>query len=287
MSDTSAAPEWTSAMIDVRAGAIAAQVAGSREDPAVILLGGATWSRDWWPEGFCGRLVDAGARVIRFDPRDTGESTHSPVGAPDYDADDLTDDVLAVLDHFSVSQAIVVGLSMGGGIAQTLAAQHPSRVSALVLISTSPAYETDATLPPPTPELQATFAEQPADVDVTDREAIISARTDAERPYAGPGLLDEPGIREAVGRTWDRDPDMSTAGNHFAVAGADGPSARPDGVPGIVVHGSADPLFPLRHGEVLSEELGMPLIVLDGVGHQLPPASHWDDLVNRIVALRA
>lgn len=269
--------------VAVRGGQIAAQLAGAADDPAVLLLGGATWSRDGWPDALCRRLVDAGLRVIRFDPRDTGESTHSPEGAPEYDADDLTDDAIAVLDRFAIARAIVVGLSMGGGIAQTLAAQHPSRVRALVLISTSPAFETDAVLPPPAAEVLSDPAAAP--VDITDREAVILARIDAERPYAGPGLVDEAGIREATGRTWDRDPDMSTAGNHFLVAGADSPSARPAGVRGIVVHGSADPLFPLRHGEVLADELGMPLRVLDGVGHQLPPAAHWADLVEEIVAL--
>ncbi|QHC64786.1 alpha/beta fold hydrolase [Rathayibacter festucae] len=284
MNDADTLQEWTDLDVEVRGGRLAAQSRGAVAAPAILLLGGATWSRDWWADDFCDRLVRLGLRVLRYDPRDTGASTASPPGDPGYTADDLADDAIAVLDASDVRSASVAGLSMGGGLAQRVAVQHPDRVDALVLLSTSPAGDVGRELPPPTAEILATFEEEADDPDWKDRRSVIDRVVSSERPYAGPDAFDEEALRDLAGRVWDRTPAMASAANHFLVA----ESATPvelsvlREVPTLVIHGSADPLFPPAHGEVLAEALGARLIVLDGVGHQAPPPATWDEVVPAI-----
>lgn len=293
-SDTPDIPRWTSRTVSSGDAHIAAQAAGGDTGPAILLMGGATWSRDWWSDSFCAALVDAGLRPIRYDQRDTGESTLYPPGAPEYSGSDLVSDAVAVLDAFDVAEAVVLGLSWGGGLAQRLTHQHPDRVAGLVLVSTSPLPSTDRgvpELPGPTPEIMQTFSDPPADLDWMDRDEVIEWVLEGERPYAGPSRFDADALRTLIGGIWDRTPSMASAGNHFAVA--DGGGDRDDRIsydivtdrPTLVAHGSADPMFPLPHGEALAEVLGARLLVLDGVGHQAPPPDTWDELVNGIAGI--
>ena len=97
---------------------------GDSAHPALLLIGAATWSMDWWEDGLCRRLADRGRLVVRYDQRDTGRSTSCPPGAPDYTGADLVSDAVAVLDGLGIVRAHVVGLSMGGGIAQYVALEH-------------------------------------------------------------------------------------------------------------------------------------------------------------------
>lgn len=277
-----ASAPWRSEMVHVHGGTIAAQAVGRPQDPAVLLLGAATWSRsrDWWADELCSALADEGLFVLRYDTRDTGQSTLSPPGRPDYTAPDLADDAVLVLDAFGVTAATLAGLSMGGGLAQQIAAVHRDRVAALVLMSTSPAGDVGE-LPGPSPAILGTFDAEPPAPDWSDADSVADWMIAAERPYAGPGMFDEHGMRRLVAAVWARTPSMASAGNHFLVA----ESAPPidvtalRGLPALIVHGSADPLFPLAHGEALAEALDAPLLVLDGVGHQAPPPGVWPTLI--------
>jgi pimeloyl-ACP methyl ester carboxylesterase len=94
---------------------------GATEDPAVLLIAGATSSMDWWEDGLCAAIASGGRFVIRYDQRDTGRSVTYEPGAPKYDGADLVRDVLGILDVLRVTTAHVVGMSMGGGLAQWLA----------------------------------------------------------------------------------------------------------------------------------------------------------------------
>lgn len=284
-----ARPDWTSVSVPSGTATIAAQAAGDPAQPALLLIGGATWSRDWWPDEFCRQLTAAGLRVLRYDPRDTGGSTLYPPGEPGYSGADLIADALAVLDAFHVAKALVLGLSMGGGMAQQLAAQHPDRVAGLVLVSTSPAGPADRDLPPPTPEILATFESAEPEPDWADRDAVVEWVLNSERPYAGPGKFEEAALRELIGQIWDRTPSMASATNHFSVADDGEPLDLRGlrGVPTLVVHGSADPLLPLAHGEALAALLDAPLLTLEGAGHQVPPRDTWPELIDRIAALAA
>jgi len=262
---------------------------GDRGDPALLLLGAATWSMDWWDDKLCRRLADRGRLVIRYDSRDTGRSTNYPPGAPGYGASDLVADAVAVLDALHVDRAHVVGLSMGGGIAQRLALEHRNRVATLTLISTSPIDPGIVDLPPPTPEIQATLLDASPEPDWTDRDSAIDYIVEDNRPYAGPGNFDEPQLRALAGRVFDRTNDMAASmTNHFVLEHGGATTlplrSRPNDLPTLVLHGTADPLFPILHGRALADAIpGARLIELHDVGHQLPPPPTWDLVVESLL----
>ena len=261
---------------------------GDSAHPALLLIGAATWSMDWWEDGLCLRLANRGRLVVRYDQRDTGRSTSYPPGAPGYTGADLVSDVVAVLDGLGIARAHVVGLSMGGGIAQYLALQHRDRLATLTLVSTSPIDPDIEGLPGMTRELRAGVAETSTEPDWHDRDAVIDHIVEGERPYAGPGTFDEPRLRAIAGRVVDRSNDIAASmTNHFLLDAA-GPSdprlSRLEGLPTLVVHGTADPLFPLAHGRALAGALpGARLLELHDVGHQLPPPHIWEELIDTLI----
>ena len=144
---------------------------GDPADPTVLLIAGGAQSMIWWEEEFCTRLAAAGRHVVRYDHRDTGRSTSSPPGDPSYTGHDLTTDPLRILDTLGVGRAHVVGLSLGGGIAQRIALQHPERLRTLCLASSSPgvAAEHARDSPGPPPQVVATFTNPEPEPDWTDR----------------------------------------------------------------------------------------------------------------------
>jgi pimeloyl-ACP methyl ester carboxylesterase len=261
---------------------------GDSAHPAILLIGGATWSMDWWEDELCRRVADRGRRVVRYDQRDTGRSTSYPPGAPGYTGADLVSDAVAVLDGLGIVRAHVVGLSMGGGIAQYLALEHRDRLATLTLMSTSPIDPGAEGVPGMTLELQATFAEELTEPDWHNRDAVIDHIVEGERPYAGPGNFDEPRLRATAGRVFDRTNDIAASmANHFLLD-ADGPRdprlSRLEGLPTLVVHGTADPLFPLAHGRALADAIpGARLIELHDVGHQLLPPHTWERLIDTLI----
>ncbi len=264
---------------------------GSLDDAPILLIAGAASSMDAWDEAFCARLAAGGRFVVRYDHRDTGGSSTSPVGAPSYTAADLTNDPLRILDALGLGAAHLVGVSMGGGIAQQLAAEQSDRVLSITLISTSPAgRRRDASpLPGPAPAVAASFGEPPpsADDDDDDPEKIVDQMVRAERPFAGGAGFDEAHVRLAARRTVARAIDPASAPNHFLVLdGGDdaGDGAEDSGfamseiaVPTLVIHGTDDPLFPIEHGRSLAREIdGATLIELPGGGHEHPTPRSWD-----------
>lgn len=263
---------------------------GEGGNPAILLIGGATWSMDWWEGGLCRRLVDRRRLVVRYDQRDTGRSTSYPPGKPGYTGADLVGDAVAVLDGLGIDRAHVVGLSMGGGIAQRLALEHRDRLASLTLISTTPISNDNEGLPGPTPEVMATFTEEAPPPDWRDREAVIGYIVEGERPFAGPGHFDESRLRGLAGRVFDRTTDIEASmTNHFLLD--DGPVEheqslnRLAGLPTLVVHGTVDPMFPVAHAHALVRSIpGARLLELDGVGHQHPPPQTWGRLVDELVA---
>jgi pimeloyl-ACP methyl ester carboxylesterase len=267
---------------------ICAEAIGDRHDPAILLMGGAAWSMDWWEDDLCRRLAERGRLVVRYDNRDTGRSTSYPPGQPGYSGTDMVADAIAVMDAFGIDRAHVVGLSMGGGLAQVLALEHPDRVATLALISTSPVDPRIEGLPGITAELQAALAAGRAQPDWSDRDAVVDHIVEGERPYAGPGNFDEARVRAVAVRVVDRSNDIAASlTNHDLITGggpADADLTRLEGVPTLVLHGTADPLFPLAHGRALADAIpGARFVALDGVGHQLPPPHTWPLVIDALV----
>src|SRR2546423_177171 len=111
---------------------------GEPADPTVLLIMGASAQGIMWPEELCERLVEGGRHVIRYDNRDTGQSTCADFSQKTYTVKDMADDAVGVLDAYGVDRADVVGASMGGMIAQTVALEHPERVRSLTSIMSTP-----------------------------------------------------------------------------------------------------------------------------------------------------
>ena len=147
---------------------------GDAADPAILLIAGAASSMDRWEPAFCERLADAGRFVIRYDHRDTGGSTTYPPGEPGYTGDDLDADALALLDHLGIERAHLAGISMGAGISQDIALNHPERVRSLTLIAASPIGPGERDLPGMSDALRALFTEEQAEPDWADRDAAIA-----------------------------------------------------------------------------------------------------------------
>jgi pimeloyl-ACP methyl ester carboxylesterase len=260
---------------------------GEKEDPALLLVSGISASMDWWDVGLCARLAAQGRYVIRYDHRDTGRSETWPVGAPSYSGDDLAGDALRVLDALGVARAHLAGISMGGGIVQQLAARHPERLLSITLISTTAAGTRTgtSTLPPPEPRVAATFEDPAPEPAWDDPAAVVEYLVEAERPYAGTLGFDEERVSAVARAVAGRSLDVAAAANHWTAEGSAFEFALADiRVPTLVLHGTADPLFPFSHGEALAAEiLGAKLVKLDGMGHQMPPPELWDVVVPAIV----
>lgn len=265
------------------------QTFGDQADATVLLIAGGAQSMIWWEDDFCARLADAGRHVVRYDHRDTGRSTSSPAGQPSYTWKDLATDPLRILDGLGVEAAHVVGLSLGGGIAQYLALEHPQRIRSLCLHSSSPwvATQHERSLPGPAPQISATFTNPDPEPDWTDRDAVIGYRVDVERPYVGSLGFDEPRVRRLATQEVDRTRDMAASiTNHFILGGDPPTDARLDQItaPTLVLHGTTDPMFPIEHGEALAAEIpGARLLPLPGVGHQQPPPEVWGLAIPAIV----
>ncbi|MEU8844523.1 alpha/beta hydrolase [Streptomyces roseus] len=269
---------------------LAVQAFGDPAAPAVLLVSGAEATMDWWDEEFVARLADGGRYVVRYDTRDTGRSTTWPVGAPAYTQADLVGDAVGVLDALGIGAAHIVGISMGGGLAQRLGVGFPRRVATLTLISTSPGGPGGPEhpgLPPMSEALAKVFSEPGQPPDWTDRGAVVDYFLAAERAFAGTLPVDEDRLRRTAGRAFDRSPVPAAAGNHWLIEG--GPPVRDRlgsiTAPTLVLHGTADPLFPYGHAEALAREIpGARLVPLVGMGHQMPPPEVWDTAVAEILA---
>lgn len=264
------------------------QTFGDPTDPTVLLIAGAASPMDGWDEEFCARLAAGGRHVVRYDQRDTGRSVVSPAGAPDYTFTDLLADAVGLLDALKVGRAHLVGISMGGGLAQCLAVTRPERVATLTLLSTSPAGWDGAELPPPSESMRAAFADPAPEPDWSDRAAVIEYLVAGERLFTGPAPFDEEAVREVSGRIVDRSTDIEAAmKNHWALKDDEKPvTVRPADVtaPTLVLHGTVDPLFPLGHGQALADAIpGARLVPLEGVGHQAPPARVWDTAIDALL----
>jgi pimeloyl-ACP methyl ester carboxylesterase/2-polyprenyl-3-methyl-5-hydroxy-6-metoxy-1,4-benzoquinol methylase len=262
---------------------------GDPAHPAILMIGGMSSSLDWWPDELCERLAAGLRYVIRYDHRDTGESTHYPAGKPGYTGMDLVADVPRVLDGLGLTApAHLVGISMGGVLAMLTAATYPDRVASLTLVSTS----THAPgLPGASPEISAHFANAP-EVDWSDPAAAVDAIVAYDRLLAGPDAFDAAASRALATRVVARTADVEASQvNHLAAdTGDDGRPLHERvagiAVPTLVVHGTADPMLPYPHAEATAAAFaGAELLPLPGVGHQVPPPSTWDVLVPAMLRL--
>ncbi len=258
---------------------------GDPADSPLLLIMGTGASMLWWEEGFCRLLADGGRFVIRYDHRDTGRSVTYEPGHPGYTGADLVADACGVLDAYAIPRAHLVGVSAGGGLAQLVALGNPERVASLVLGSTSPALPGDRELPPPTDDF-GRFVSTAA-VDWSDAESVIDylvgyARVLAggQRPFA------ETPMQRLVRHDVERARDFAAVQNHDMLqdGGTASGSLSSIAAPTLVIHGTADPMFPIEHGEALAREIpGGRLLALEGAGHGFDRAD-WEAIAGAILA---
>lgn len=251
-----------------------------------------------WPERFCEQLAVQGYWVIRFDNRDAGLSTkfeqaHAPsllalvwayvrgkaIQVP-YTLEDMAKDSAGLLEALGVESAHVVGGCLGGMIAQMMAIRHSRRVKTLtVLMSTT----NDSRLSPPRPRALILFKSAPR-----DRAGYIEHAVRVRRALSGKGFpFDEAHVRKQAGRLYDRDHNSVGASRQMAAIMASIRGLREElksiDVPTLVVHGSDDPLLPVKHGVHTTQVIpGATLRIIDGLGHELPPAA-WAQVVEAIL----
>lgn len=277
-------------LLDLRDGLeLCVEEFGRATDPTLLLIAGGAQSMVWWETDFCRRLADGGRHVVRYDHRDTGRSSSSPAGHPTYAAEEFAADPRRILQALGVPAAHVVGLSMGGGLAQVLAVRHPDVVQTLTLVATSPAGPYHGPrLPGPAARVLAAFRDPDPEPDWDDRDAVLAYRVAVERPYAGGLGFDEGRVRRLATLEVERTTDMAASmTNHFLLdddwpAGA---TAADISAPALVLHGTTDPLFPIEHGRALARLLPRAnLVELPGAGHAQPPPPLWDLATSAILA---
>lgn len=239
----------------------------------------------WWPDDFCRLLAGRGRFVIRYDQRDTGRSTTCALGHPDYRGSDLRADAVALLDEYHLDEAHLVGVSAGGALVQLLALDFPGRIQSLVLISTSLAIPGDRALPQPS----AAFGEfvRSAAVDWSDTDSVIEYLVSYARLLAGKERpFDEAETRDLVRRDVERADNIAALQNHDLLEDGEPKPRRPLSsieAPTLVIHGTADPMFPFAHGEALADEIPTArLLPLEGAGHGVQRAD-WE-IVTKAIA---
>lgn len=262
-------------LIETRGITLATQSLGDPKDPALLLVMGATASMLGWPDALCEGLAARGLFVLRFDHRDTGLSTTCPPGAPDYAVEDMAEDVVAILDAHGLTGAHLLGMSLGGYIAQMVAVDHPGRVRSLTLVASEPLGWEGEALPQIAPAFLDHFAALAA-LDWSDRKAVEDFLLETDRLCAGSATpFDAAAARARIAAVLDRTDRPASMFNHAALdvrrdwSGAVGQI----GCPTLVIHGTDDPILPLPNGQAIAAVIpGAELMVLDGVGHELPPA---------------
>ncbi len=261
------------------------EIAGPDEAPVVLLVMGLAGNLKAWPDPLFFGLAEQGFRVIRYDHRDVGHSTHLiELGLPDiqamaakrmkgepvtppYRLEDMAADAVALLDGLQVEKAHVAGMSMGGMIGQILALDHPEKVKSLMSIMSTTARPG---LPPSRPEAMAALLTPPASLERADR---VAHSVNFFRIVAGSGFgAPDEELRRISERIVDYAPaDPAGVARQTAAVIAAAPRnerLRSVDLPAFVLHGDDDPLLPLPHGEDTAASIpNARLRVVPGWGH--------------------
>jgi pimeloyl-ACP methyl ester carboxylesterase len=265
---------------------ICTEIFGNPKDPAVLLIMGAMSSLDWWDEDFCHRLADQGRFVIRYDHRDLGRSTTYEPGTSNYTITDLADDAAGVLDAYSIKQAHMVGMSLGGLIGQILALRYPERVHTLTLIATS-VYGTEMGKLPPMDQSILDHHAKSASIDWANREAVIPYLADGWKTLAGSKPYEQERMYKLAKRETDRAKQLPSRFNHAMLQGGEEYYDRMSEIslPVLIIHGTEDPALPYEHGLALAKAIPhAELVTLDGSGHEIH-SEDWDQIIDSVVKL--
>lgn len=265
------------------------EVGGKAEDPVLLLIMGLGAQLLYWPDFFCKSFIDQGFRVVRFDNRDIGLSSKvhyqgAPLslpklmgrfalglenqGAP-YSLYDMADDVALLIDKMQLGQVFVIGASMGGMIAQILAARHPEKVQRLGLLFSS---NNQPLLPPPFPKQLFSLIGRPKS---NHEDAIIDHSLQIFKIIGSPGYLNPVEAAQAARKLYQRSYYPTGILQQFFAILCTGSLRKLDQQihqATLVVHGSRDRLLPPAHGRAIAKAIsGARFELIEGMGHDIPP----------------
>lgn len=272
---------------------------GSTDAPAILLVMGLGMQLTGWPDPFCQKLAVEGFRVLRFDNRDIGLSTHfDERGVPNmlwqflkarlglrvrgtYDLNDMAADMAGLMDALGIRQAHVVGASMGGMIAQQFAALHPARVRSLVSIMSTTG---NRRLPPATREAQRALFAKPRDPG--DPRSVVDHYVRLFNVIRSPGFpTDQAELRARMERSVTRSYHPQGVARQLVAILASGDRSKDLAAiraPTLVLHGDRDPLVPLAGGKDTAAKVpGARLRIIEGMGHDM---AAWPILAGEIAA---
>lgn len=244
---------------------------GDGDGEPVLLIAGADAPGFRWTAALVDRLVGAGYQVIRFDHRDCGRSTRFRADDA-YLLDDLVADTVGLLDHFGIVEVHVIGRSMGGMIGQLLALDHPTRVRSLTLFGSSPA-PGDERLPGPLDEFVERMTERLLAGPPSDDDGRVRWLVELDEFLSGTAYPLDRNRQAALAAAEIATGWAPETGHGVAVHASPGRLERlaDIDVPTMVVHGTADPVFPPAHGRALATGIaGAVLFEIDGLGHEVP-----------------
>jgi pimeloyl-ACP methyl ester carboxylesterase len=265
---------------------------GHDHDPPMLLIMGLGTQMIGWPDEFCAQLAERGFQVVRFDNRDIGRSTRMNGRPPTvrqlvtrriepvpYRLSDMADDAAGLMRELGLAPAHVVGASMGGMIAQTLAARHPESVRSLVSIMSTTGNRWKGQ---PAPGVYRYLLRAAPD----DREGYIEYTTRVFEAIGSRGLpFDRERVRHMAARGYERGRNPAGHGRQLGAILASGDRTaelRNIRVPTLVIHGSEDRLVAKSGGVATARAIpGARLMIIDGMGHDLPEAA-WPQMVQAI-----
>ena len=263
---------------------------GDSSDPALLLTMGLATQMLGWHEDFCAELADRGFHVIRYDNRDVGRSATMSGRAPStlqllrrdkraasYTLEDMAADGIGVLDHLGIERAHVMGASMGGMIAQTMAARFPDRVLSLVSMMSNTGARWSGQ---PSPRLYPVLLKNPP----RDRAGYQEHAVWVFSKIGSPGFeRDDEDLRRIAGMSYDRGINPAGSARQLAAiihSGDRTPLLRTITAPTLVIHGDKDKLVPPSGGRATARAIpGARLLFIRGMGHDIPRGA-WPQLLD-------
>jgi len=271
---------------------------GDRQDPPVLLVMGLATQMIAWPQEFCHEIAARGHFVIRFDNRDIGRSSRIDDVPPPrpvelltrrirrvpYTLETMAQDTAGLLDALGLDSAHVVGVSMGGMIAQTLASHHPDHVRSLVSIMSTTGHRWKGQ--PAARVMPLLLAKPPR-----TKDEAVERLVKVFRLVGSPGFeRDEDELRAQGALSWDRGPAGVGGARQLAAILASGNRTTALGsitAPTVVIHGKSDRLVAPSGGRATAAAIrGAELVLIDGMGHDLPRGT-WPRIINAITGLAA
>jgi pimeloyl-ACP methyl ester carboxylesterase len=256
---------------------------GTPDNPAILLIAGATVSMLYWDADFCNQLADKGYFVIRYDNRDVGKSTTYKIGSIQYDILDLANDAVNILDAYKIKKANIMGISLGGLIAQIIAIKNPDKVNSLILMSTG----IWGTADPNIPEMDKKIIDLQAkaeNVNWNNEDEVVGYMLQKSHLMAGRKQVDYLREEKRIKEEFYRAVNYRSMFNHALIQGGETYYDRVDEInaPTLIIHGTEDKIWHFDHTKKLLAEIrNSRLLKLEGTGHELN-YNDWDTITTTI-----